>query len=151
MESGVATDELISRSDDNSNSEPATAFAEFAANESRDVLSFYELEGQILALYDHLNDLKLEIALLEAQHKLPSSKYQETSAVWIFAINHIFSTVGEPSLDGDPTTELKVAEKECLEARAAYLLRNSVVENVLVTDPILKAVHSGANATPVER
>jgi len=58
--------------------------------------------------------------------------------------------VGEPSLDGDPHTQIKAAEKDCLEARAAYLLRNSIVENVLVADPILKAVHSGINATPAE-
>ena len=31
------------------------------------------------------------------------------------------------------------------------MLRQSVVEDVLITDPILKAVHSGANATPTER
>jgi hypothetical protein len=62
----------------------------------------------------------------------------------------IFTTVGELSLDGDPHTQIKAAEKDCLEARAAYLLRNSIVENVLVADPILKAVHSGINATPAE-
>ena len=59
--------------------------------------------------------------------------------------------VDELSLGEDPTSELKAAEKECLEARAAYLLRNSIVENVLVADPILKAVLSGVNATPAER
>lgn len=31
------------------------------------------------------------------------------------------------------------------------MLRQSVVEDVLVTDPVLKAVHSGENATPTER
>ncbi len=31
------------------------------------------------------------------------------------------------------------------------MLRQSVVEDVLIADPILKAVHSGANATPTER
>ena len=54
-------------------SEQAPVFAEFAVNESRDVLSFYELEEQILDLYDHLNDLKLEIGLLEARDRLPPS------------------------------------------------------------------------------
>ena len=47
--------------------------------------------------------------------------------------------------------ELKAAERECLDARAAYMLRQSVVEDVLIADPILKAVHSGANASPTER
>ena len=31
------------------------------------------------------------------------------------------------------------------------MLRQSVVEDVLIADPILKAIHSGANATPTER
>jgi len=46
---------------------------------------------------------------------------------------------------------VKNAEEEYLEARAAYILRQSVVEDVLIADPILKAVHSGANATHTER
>lgn len=64
---------------------------------------------------------------------------------------NISTTVGELSLDGDSNTDIRAAEKECLEARATYLLRNSIVENVLVVDPHLKAVHSGINATPAER
>ncbi|KAF2843421.1 hypothetical protein M501DRAFT_924593, partial [Patellaria atrata CBS 101060] len=36
-----------------------------------------------------------------------------------------------------------------LEARAEYLIRNKVIQNVVISDPILKAVHS--NATPAER
>lgn len=47
--------------------------------------------------------------------------------------------------------QVKDAEREYLESRSAYLLKGSIVESVLVTDPILKAVHSGANATPAER
>ena len=31
------------------------------------------------------------------------------------------------------------------------MLRQSVVEDVLIADPILNAVHSGANATATER
>ena len=47
--------------------------------------------------------------------------------------------------------QLKRAEREYLESRSAYLLKRSILESILVTDPILKAVHSGANATPAER
>lgn len=46
---------------------------------------------------------------------------------------------------------MKIAEKECLEARATYSLKQSVVEDVLIVDPVLKAVHSGLKATPTER
>ncbi|KAF2086795.1 hypothetical protein K490DRAFT_16240, partial [Saccharata proteae CBS 121410] len=43
------------------------------------------------------------------------------------------------------------AEREMLNARAAYLLRNRIVENVVITDPVLKAVHAGASASLAER
>lgn len=46
---------------------------------------------------------------------------------------------------------MKIAEKECLEARATYSLKQSVVEDVLIVDPVLKAVHSGLKATLTER
>ena len=43
-----------------------TAFAGLAAHESGDTVPFYEVEGQVLALWDQLNELKLEQALLQA-------------------------------------------------------------------------------------
>ena len=60
-------------------------------------------------------------------------------------------TVDGPTSDDNNVEQLNNAEREYLESRSAYLLKNSVVESILVTDPILKAVHSGANATPAER
>ena len=53
--------------------------------------------------------------------------------------------------DEELGVQVKIAEKECLEARATYSLRQSVVEDVLIVDPVLKAVHSGLNATATER
>lgn len=50
------------------------AFAEFAAHESGDTLPFYKIEGQVLALWDQLNELKLEQALLEAQNTLSGAR-----------------------------------------------------------------------------
>ena len=47
------------------------AFAGFAAQKLGDALLFYEIEGQILELWDHLNELRLEKALLEAQDTVP--------------------------------------------------------------------------------
>jgi hypothetical protein len=44
-----------------------------------------------------------------------------------------------------------VARGELLESRAQYLLRNRVVDAVLSANPILKAVHNGTDASPVER
>ena len=43
------------------------AFAQIAADQSGDTLPFYPIETQILSLWDQLNELKLEKALLEAQ------------------------------------------------------------------------------------
>ena len=61
------------------------------------------------------------------------------------------SSVEQPDSYGETNAQLEEAERECLEARAAYMLRQSVVEDVLIADPILNAVHSGANATATER
>lgn len=47
--------------------------------------------------------------------------------------------------------QIRKAEDELLKAKATYSLRNQVIENVLMTDPILKAVHSGPQATSAER
>ena len=44
-----------------------------------------------------------------------------------------------------------MARNELLETRAKYLLRNQVVESVLAANPIIKAVHNGIEASPVER
>lgn len=53
----------------------------------------------------------------------------------------------------DDTLEehLITAEREALEARSRYLLRNKIVQSVLVTNPILKAVHGGANTSSAEQ
>jgi len=46
--------------------------------------------------------------------------------------------------------QLRLAEREALEARAGYMLRNKIIENVLTVDPILQAIHSGSRATSAE-
>ena len=43
------------------------------------------------------------------------------------------------------------SQKGLLEAQARYNLKNKIVESVLIANPILKAVHAGSNATPIER
>jgi len=47
--------------------------------------------------------------------------------------------------------DIKTAQHELLQAKALYQVRNNIVENVLVANPILKAVHAGDNATVVEQ
>ena len=74
MESSTTINKPSSPSDDISITEDVPAFAELARDEPHDALSFYEMEHQILALYDHLMELKLEIALTETSKGLPSSR-----------------------------------------------------------------------------
>ena len=42
-------------------------FADLSRNEARDTIPFYQAEGQILELWDQVQELKLEQALLQAQ------------------------------------------------------------------------------------
>ncbi|KAL9130880.1 MAG: hypothetical protein Q9217_001030 [Psora testacea] len=109
------------------------AFAQVAADQAGDTLPFYEIEGQILALWDQLNELKLEKALLDAQVE-----------------------PGEPQgnqilTDEEFVKELELAERQCLNARTNYMLRQSVVEDTIIASPILNAIHAGSNATGTER
>lgn len=48
----------------------------------------------------------------------------------------------------DPGT---VSKEDILDARAKLKLRDDAVEAVVVANPILKAVHNGTDASPVER
>jgi hypothetical protein len=55
------------------------------------------------------------------------------------------------TLSGENADEqLAIAERELLEARSTYTVRRKAVHTILMTDPILKAVHLKAT-TPAER
>ncbi|KAG9248707.1 centromere protein H (CENP-H)-domain-containing protein [Calycina marina] len=86
-------------------------------------------ERRILEVYGRLEELQLEIALLKAQGILPKGK------------------------DSAEVTEenIKTAQDELLKAKALYQVRNNIVENVFVANPILKAVHAGDNASVIEQ
>lgn len=49
-------------------------FADLAADDPGDVLAFYDVEGQVLDLWDQLNELMLEEALLGARITTLSGK-----------------------------------------------------------------------------
>ena len=53
--------------------------------------------------------------------------------------------------DGNIEAQVKKLEQECLEARSIYCLRNSILQNVIVANPTLKAVHSSINANSAEK
>ncbi|KAI9813719.1 MAG: hypothetical protein M1832_006092 [Thelocarpon impressellum] len=88
-------------------------------------------EQRLLDLYDGLERLELEASLHRAQAAVPEGP-------------------AEPPA-GEPDERVAAAERELLEAKAGYSLRNNVIEGVLVTDPTLRAVHSGSKATGAER
>lgn len=56
-------------------------------------------------------------------------------------------------MPGREITEEILAEsqKGLLEAQSRYNLKNKIVESVLIANPILKAVHTSSNTTPIER
>ncbi|KAK4078562.1 uncharacterized protein Triagg1_2893 [Trichoderma aggressivum f. europaeum] len=85
-------------------------------------LPLSEDETRVLDLYDKLQELRLEIAIINAQQA--GAKDDE---------------------------DLTAAQNALLTARARYRLRNDAIEAVMVANPILKAVHSGTQASPIER
>lgn len=85
-------------------------------------LPLSEDETRVLELYDKLQELRLEIAIINAQ---------------------------QTGTKGDE--DLTAAQNALLTARARYRLRNDAIEAVMVANPILKAVHSGTQASPIER
>ncbi|KAG6160086.1 hypothetical protein E4U11_004096 [Claviceps purpurea] len=93
--------------------------------ESRLPLS--EDEQRVLDLYGQLQQLRLEIAIMKAH------------------------AVYRPVPSTDPNKVSEQTQRDVLDARANFRLRNDVVESVMTANPILKAVHNGTNALPAER
>lgn len=54
----------------------------------------------------------------------------------------------EPPSNNEIEEQLATAERELLEARATYTVRRKAAQTVLMTDPILKAVHLKATIPP---
>ena len=118
---------------------------------SRASQSFSEREDALLSLYDQLDELRLEHAILERQLNSDQGMILNDICIFLcFLLNRSIDLTTTLSND-EAESQLKEAERECLEARSAYLLRNSVVENVISVDPLLKAIHAGTGGEPLER
>ncbi|KAF5655906.1 hypothetical protein FHETE_11119 [Fusarium heterosporum] len=91
-------------------------------------LPISEDEEKILTLYDKIQELRLEIAIINAQKLHQSDDTVEFT-----------------------DEEIRKAQTDLQETRAKYVLRNEVTEAVLTANPILKAVHSGGEPTSIER
>ncbi|CEL07218.1 hypothetical protein ASPCAL10381 [Aspergillus calidoustus] len=94
---------------------------DLAADDPRDIVSFSDKEATILQLYHQIQEQDLEKAIL-----------------------------GQESTSTDSAEALADAERELLDARATYTVRKKAVGTVLITDPILKAIHL-KGVTPAER
>jgi hypothetical protein len=66
---------------------------------------------------------------------------------------HSIVDAHDPSAVPDDLLEerLTVAQREAMEARAEYEIRNKITHNVLAMDPVLKAVHDGEQTLFAER
>lgn len=53
--------------------------------------------------------------------------------------------------DDDLQEQLVIAQREAMEAKAEYELRNRISHHALVVDPILKAVHGGESTDYTEK
>jgi ribosomal protein S5 len=53
--------------------------------------------------------------------------------------------------DDEVQDQLIIAQREVMEARTEYEIRNNITHNVLVMDPVLKAVHGGERTGFSER
>nr|KMM72991.1 hypothetical protein CPAG_09280 [Coccidioides posadasii RMSCC 3488] len=101
------------------------ALVELASDIPGDDPPLREKELEILSLYDRIYDQQLEEALF----------LQDPVDV---------------SLVEDVDAELVKAERELLEARAAYSVRRKAIESVLMTEPSVQSIYS-AHASPTER
>ncbi|RFU79503.1 hypothetical protein TARUN_2710 [Trichoderma arundinaceum] len=90
-------------------------------------LPLSEDETKVLELYDKLQELRLEIAIINAQQAA------------------LLASGGKDDED------ITAAQNALLTARARYRLRNDAIEAVMMANPILKAVHNGTQASPIER
>lgn len=53
--------------------------------------------------------------------------------------------------EDDHPNEVEEARNQLLEAMSLYTLRNGVVNNVLITNPLLKGIHGSTAASPIEQ
>ncbi|KAL4810288.1 centromere protein H (CENP-H)-domain-containing protein [Aspergillus unguis] len=87
---------------------------DLAADDSRDTVSFSDKEAAIIQLFHQIQEQEIEQAFLRQELESSSSNNDE---------------------------DLATAERELLDARATYTVRKKAANTVLITDPVLKAVH----------
>ncbi|KAG8164647.1 hypothetical protein KVR01_004922 [Diaporthe batatas] len=98
--------------------------------------SFSDEEKEILGLYDQVQKLELELALAKARTRLAEAEK---------------GGADDDDREEDDPNEVEEARNQLLEAMSLYTLRNGVVNNVLITNPLLKGIHGSTAASPIEQ
>jgi len=111
-----------------------------------DALVLSEKEEELLKLHEQLQDLALQKTILEVHTS-------ETRKSLVSSAERLLNRVDPPLPNGDTEValQIEVAEKELLESRGKYTVNRKVIENVMMADPILRAVHGGEDLLPTER
>ncbi|KAI7782317.1 hypothetical protein LA080_013591 [Diaporthe eres] len=99
--------------------------------------SFSDEEKEILELYDQVQKLELEVALAKARVRLAEEAEKGGR--------------DDDEQDEHDPGEVEEARNQLLEAMSLYTLRNGVVNNVLITNPLLKGIHGSTAASPIEQ
>ncbi|KAF2191433.1 hypothetical protein K469DRAFT_720443 [Zopfia rhizophila CBS 207.26] len=107
-------------------------YSDLLQTKHSDAFAFSDQEKLILKLYDDLQELELQQSLLEA--------HKEAQTPDVSALS-----------DDVLQEQLITAEREAMEARAEYELRNKITHSTLVMDPVLKAVHGGESTGYAEK
>ena len=114
-----------------------------------DAFAFTDQERMALDLYDQLREQELQHSLLLVQ---------ADDGKWNCAHENFHLTLTCASdndvlilSDDEVQEQLIKAERELLDARAEYELRNKLVDNTLIMDPILKAIHGGEHTDYAEK
>lgn len=123
-------------------------YADLLQTNHADAFAFSEAEMLALQLFDQLHELELEHSLLQAQQSGTSSVSSRSlrtcgTDFWCAASARDIAQISDDELQD----QLTIAQREAMEARAEYELRNRITHNVLVMDPVLKAVHGGELTT----
>lgn len=111
-----------------------------------------ETEEEALALYDRLQELHIQIGLLQAQQDLSDPQSQQPDVYPPQGFCHVLTmgaAVGPTFFTGH--FDIDEARTQLLEAMATVELRNYIFESAVVIRPVLRAIHGGTEASPVER
>ena len=126
---------------------------ELTKTPASDALFFGELERRVLELWDQEQEARLEINLLRAQRdgeficlSMTSKNGNKTDKCYVARVDDLSSLSDE-----EIQVQLQQAERDLLTARSKHTITQNITNQVLITDPILKSIHSHSTITPLEK